>query len=192
MAKVKPVLTTGEIAKICNVAPRTVSKWFDSGQLRGYRIPGSRDRRVPLEQLVRFMRAHAIPLNGLEVAVSRVVIACGDAEFSRTLADALTGNGQHEARLAGSVFELLACGTFRPRAALVDVSLPGFSARDFFRAFAEQPDAPAVAAIAILQADNEVDRRKCLDAGFASCLVKPFDAAAARDALDRACVAATE
>ncbi|MEM6855338.1 MAG: regulator, partial [Planctomycetota bacterium] len=33
MAKQKDILTTGEVAKICNVAPRTVSKWFDSGQL---------------------------------------------------------------------------------------------------------------------------------------------------------------
>ena len=29
----KDVLTTGEVAKICNVAARTVSKWFDSGQI---------------------------------------------------------------------------------------------------------------------------------------------------------------
>ena len=41
MAIDKEVLTTGEVAKICNVAPRTVSKWFDSGSLKGYRIPGS-------------------------------------------------------------------------------------------------------------------------------------------------------
>jgi len=35
------VFTTGQVAKICKVAPRTVSKWFDSGRLKGYRIPGS-------------------------------------------------------------------------------------------------------------------------------------------------------
>ena len=41
----KKVFTTGQVAKICKVAPRTVSKWFDTGRLRGYRIPGSQDRR---------------------------------------------------------------------------------------------------------------------------------------------------
>ena len=41
------VFTTGQVAKICKVAPRTVSKWFDSGRLKGYRIPGSQDRRNP-------------------------------------------------------------------------------------------------------------------------------------------------
>ena len=70
MDKRKDVLTTGQVAKICNVAPRTVSKWFDSGQLRGYRIPGSKDRRIPLGQLVRFMRAHNIPLKLFSLTIS--------------------------------------------------------------------------------------------------------------------------
>src|SRR5579862_2648637 len=56
--QLKDVLTTGEVAKICNVAPRTVSKWFDSGALTGYRIPGSKDRRIPLNQLIQIGRAH--------------------------------------------------------------------------------------------------------------------------------------
>ena len=70
--KAKDVLTTGEVAKICNVAPRTVSKWFDSGSLKGYRIPGSKDRRIPLNHLVRFMKDHDIPLNGLKTGLSVV------------------------------------------------------------------------------------------------------------------------
>ena len=63
MAKGKNVLTTGDVAKICNVAHRTVSKWFDSGILAGYRIPGSRDRRIPLEDLIHFLKSHDMPLN---------------------------------------------------------------------------------------------------------------------------------
>src|SRR5687768_11242767 len=73
-SKVKDVLTTGEVAKICNVAPRTVSKWFDSGALRGYRIPGSKDRRIPLNQLIRFMKQHGMPLNGLMTGCTRILI----------------------------------------------------------------------------------------------------------------------
>ena len=55
----KKVFTTGQVAKICKVAPRTVSKWFDSGRLRGYRIPGSQDRRIPREHLGRGEHDHA-------------------------------------------------------------------------------------------------------------------------------------
>lgn len=58
---VRKVFTTGQAAKICKVAPRTICKWFDSGRLRGYRIPGSQDRRIPRDQLIRFLRDNGMP-----------------------------------------------------------------------------------------------------------------------------------
>ncbi len=61
MAKGAKVLTTGDVAEICNVASRTVGKWFDKKLLGGYRIPGSRDRRIPIPELVAFMKKYNIP-----------------------------------------------------------------------------------------------------------------------------------
>ena len=43
----KDVLTTGEVAKLCNVASRTVSKWFDSGQIKGHCISVQRTDACP-------------------------------------------------------------------------------------------------------------------------------------------------
>jgi len=63
MAKGDKVLSSGEVAQICHVAPRTAQKWIDAGLLKGYRIPGSRDRRVPVEEMVRFMKHHGIPVS---------------------------------------------------------------------------------------------------------------------------------
>lgn len=71
------VFTTGQISKICQVAPRTVSKWFDTGRLRGYRIPGSNDRRVPRENLVVFMKEHGIPLGPLAPREAAKVLLVG-------------------------------------------------------------------------------------------------------------------
>jgi excisionase family DNA binding protein len=61
----KRVFTTGQVAKICRVAPRTVSQWFDSGKLQGYRIPGHPDRRIPREALIRFLKENHMPLGVL-------------------------------------------------------------------------------------------------------------------------------
>jgi len=60
------VLTTGQVAKLCEVAPRTVSKWFDEGRLKGHRIPGSQDRRIRLGALIDFMQLNHMPLGDLE------------------------------------------------------------------------------------------------------------------------------
>lgn len=62
------VFTTSEVALICKVAERTVNKWFDSGRLRGYRLPGTQDRRIPRDHLIRFLKEHGMPLGDLEKA----------------------------------------------------------------------------------------------------------------------------
>lgn len=62
----KEVFTTDQVAKICKVAPSTAAKWFDSGRLKGHRIPGSQDRRIPRESLVEFLKEHGMPLGELE------------------------------------------------------------------------------------------------------------------------------
>ena len=61
MAKGRNAFTTGEVAKVCNVASRTVTKWFDAKLIKGYRIPGSKNRRIPIAELVRFMKKYEIP-----------------------------------------------------------------------------------------------------------------------------------
>jgi uncharacterized protein (TIGR02996 family)/excisionase family DNA binding protein len=50
------VYTTGRIAQILGVAPGTVVRWFDSGKLPGYRIPGTGDRRITRADLVKLIR----------------------------------------------------------------------------------------------------------------------------------------
>jgi excisionase family DNA binding protein len=61
----KKVFTTGQAARIVKVAPRTICHWFDSGRLEGYRIPGSQDRRIPRDALIRFLKEHNMPLGEL-------------------------------------------------------------------------------------------------------------------------------
>lgn len=96
----KSVLTTGEVAKRCHVAMRTVSKWIDSGRLKGYRLPGSQDRRIPRQNLVDFLRANKMPLGDL---VPDVLIVSQDA----LLIDAIREHcdGGFNVHVAGDSFE---------------------------------------------------------------------------------------
>src|SRR5258705_10707198 len=103
--KVKDVLTTGEVAKICSVAPRTVSKWFDSGALHGYRIPGSKDRRIPLNQLIRFMKQHGMPLNGLMTGSTRVLIVDDEQDIVEVLEKILEDEAKYEVEVARGALE---------------------------------------------------------------------------------------
>lgn len=128
MAIEKEVLTTGDVAKICNVAPRTVSKWFDSGALKGYRIPGSRDRRIPTSELVKFMKAHGIPYEGSSTGSgagrTRLLIVDDEKEITDTLERILSEQTSYEIRTAGSGFAAgIECERFRPNVLLLDIHL---------------------------------------------------------------------
>ncbi len=74
----KSVYTTGEVAEICKVSQQTVIRCFDSGKLHGFRVPGSRFRRIPRESLVQFMKENGIPLDHLESGKKRVLAVDDD------------------------------------------------------------------------------------------------------------------
>jgi len=118
----KDVLTTGQVAQLCNVAPRTVTKWFDSGRLGGYRIPGSKDRRIPQNELIRFMKEHDIPTDDLEKGKLRILIIDSRTEYARQFADQLRSKGSFEIQCAHNSFDAgLMALKFSPNIILIDL-----------------------------------------------------------------------
>jgi excisionase family DNA binding protein len=101
----KTIFTTGQVAKICKVAPRTVSKWFDSGRLRGYRIPGSQDRRIPREHLIRFLKEHGMPLGELEDEAMGKILLVGAEPSVHSSLDNVMANDDFKIEGAASGFE---------------------------------------------------------------------------------------
>ncbi|MFN4244405.1 MAG: response regulator [Tepidisphaerales bacterium] len=139
--KLKDVLTTGEVAKICNVAPRTVSKWFDSGALSGYRIPGSKDRRIPLNQLIRFMKQHGMPLNGLHTGCTRVMIVDEEQDIVEVLEKILEDEAKYEVEVARTGFVAgVTAEKFRPHVILLDLHLRDIDYRELVKHVKSNPD----------------------------------------------------
>jgi len=56
-------LTLGEAARLLRLSPTTMRRLFDAGSLKGYRVPGSRFRRVTRAEVERLAREHDIPLH---------------------------------------------------------------------------------------------------------------------------------
>lgn len=176
MMKHKDVLTTGEVAKVCNVAPRTVSKWFDTGKLRGYRIPGSRDRRIPVSQLVKFMRAHGMPLNGLDGGSLRVLIVDDEPAAVDLLTDMLSVRGNYEVQTAINGFEAgMLAERFSPHVILLDLMLGDIDGRDVCRNIKQNPALAATKVIAVSGQLTSRQGQKLLSEGFDGYLSKPFD-----------------
>ena len=171
----KDVLTTGEVAKICNVAPRTVSKWFDSGQLKGYRIPGSKDRRIPVSGLLQFMKEHGIPLDGVHSGKPRVLVVDHESDTALTLQKVLQEQAGYEVRVALNAFQAgFECERFRPHVVLMDLHI-GDSDMTSIASFVREQDDLAVTRIVAMSGKLTDGQAMGLRAhGFDGFLKKPF------------------
>ncbi|MHC4572940.1 MAG: response regulator [Planctomycetota bacterium] len=167
MAKGKNVLTTGDVAKICNVAPRTVSKWFDSGQLKGYRIPGSKDRRIPLNELIRFMKVHNMPTAALPVGKIRVLIVDSDHHSTSALATALRTKTDYEVQTVQSNFETgMVAQKFAPHVLLINLLAEGIAATDICKSIRANEDLQTTKVIALANQLGESEGTALLQKGF--------------------------
>jgi excisionase family DNA binding protein len=174
-AKLKDVLTTGEVAKICNVAPRTVSKWFDSGALHGYRIPGSKDRRIPLNQLIRFMKQHGMPLNGLMTGSTRILIVDDERDIVEVLEKILEDEAKYEVEVAQGGFAAgVTADKFRPHVILIDLHLKDVDANEVVKQVKKSSDLQLTKVIAMSGKLTDAEAQALLTNGFDGFLRKPF------------------
>ena len=177
MAKGKNVLTTGDVAKICNVAPRTVSKWFDNGHLKGYRIPGSKDRRIPSSELIRFMKMHNMPTDALVVGKIRVLIVDSNSEAASDLADALKRKADYQVQTVWSNFETGAVAQkFAPHVLLVNLLAEGVNAMDICKNIRANADLQTIKIIALANQLSESESVALLQKGFDGYASNPADA----------------
>ncbi len=157
------------------MAPRTVSKWFDTGKLRGYRIPGSRDRRIPVSQLIQFMRAHGMPMRGLEGNVIRVLVINGDRAEAADLQRDLDHADRYEVQIAVNDFEAgMQAEKFRPHVILVDVVAATIDAREILRDLRGNADLSAAKVVAMAGALTQGQTDALIREGFDLALSRPY------------------
>jgi excisionase family DNA binding protein len=167
MAKGKDVLTTGDVAKICHVAPRTVSKWFDNGQLKGYRIPGSKDRRIPVSELVRFMKMHNMPTSALPVGKIRVLVADSNDKTASALADVLRSEADYEVKTVRSNFGTGAIvHKFAPHVLLVSLLSEDINAMSICECIHTNEELGTIKIIALVNNLSDSESEALLQKGF--------------------------
>ena len=121
----KNVYSTGEAAAICKVSQQTIIRCFDSGRLQGFRVPGSRFRRIPQESLVKFMKDNDIPLDNLDSGRRKVLVVDDDPEIVELIVDVLERDGRFEVRTAGSGYDAgVLTQEFKPDLMILDYMLP--------------------------------------------------------------------
>jgi len=172
----KKIFTTGEAAKVCKVSQQTIIRCFDSGRLGGFRVPGSKFRRIPRDELIRFMRANEIPLTVLEGGTKRVLVVDDDPKILDLFEDVLEHAGGFAVKTASTGYDAgMLTESFRPHLIVLDYMLPDINGNvvcERVRA-GERADQVRILCVSGVVDQSEVDG--LIRAGADDFLRKPFD-----------------
>jgi len=172
----KTVFTTGEAAKICKVSQQTIIRCFDSGQLKGFRVPGSRFRRIPRELLYSFMKENGIPTDALDSGKRNVLVVDDDEDLVELICDALERDGRFEVRSVNNGFGAgMMLKDFRPDLIVLDVMLPDINGKEvcgLVRSEKSMDDVRIICISGMVETDKIQGLR---DAGANDFMKKPFD-----------------
>ena len=181
----KTVFTTGEAAKICKVSQQTIIRCFDNGQLKGFRVPGSRFRRIPREMLYKFMKDNGIPTDALESGRRKVLLVDDDVELVEVMTKFLEEDGRFDVKIATTGFDAgMLVKEYRPDMIVLDVMLPDINGKEVcqrVRADSTMEEVRILCISGMIEDDKIQDLRL---AGADDFMHKPFDA---EQLIDRMC-----
>lgn len=172
----KTVFTTGEAAKICKVSQQTIIRCFDSGQLKGFRVPGSRFRRIPREALYRFMKENSIPTDALESGRRRVLIVDDDQAVVDLISEVLAGDARFETKVVNNGFGAgMLAKEYHPDLIILDVMLPDINGQAVCELIRKDPTMADIKIICISGMVEEERIAELRAAGADDFLHKPLD-----------------
>ncbi|MCR9115523.1 MAG: response regulator [bacterium] len=181
----KTVFTTGEAAKICKVSQQTIIRCFDNGSLKGFRVPGSRFRRIPRDELFSFMRENGIPTDALETGKRKVLVVDDDVELVELLVDVFERDGRFETRTANNGFDAgMLVKEFRPDVVVLDVMLPDINGKEVCQRVRSDDSLDTVKIICISGMVEQDKIAELRESGANDFMNKPF---AVDKLLDRVC-----
>lgn len=172
----KELFTTGEAADICRVSQQTIIRCFDAGKVEGFRVPGSKFRRIPRTSLIRFMKDNSIPIEYLDSGKKKILIVDDDAEIVELMVDVLGRDGRFEVKTASSGYEAgIQTQRFRPDLILLDYMLPDVNGNVVCHTIKQNPEFEHIKIIIVSGVIKQDEVDHLLKSGAEDFIKKPFN-----------------
>jgi len=172
----KQVFSTGEAATICKISQQTIIRCFDTGRLEGFRVPGSKFRRIPRESMIKFMRENDIPLDLLEeMGRQKVLVVDDDPEIVELMVDVFERDGRFEVRTANSGYDAgVLTQEFRPDLMILDYMLPDVNGNVVCKTIRQNSAFNHMRIIIVSGVINQEEIEQLVTVGADAFLKKPF------------------
>lgn len=172
-------LTTGEIAKYCDVNLRTVIRWLDSGKLKGYKLPGRGNNRILVADFLIFLKHNKMPIPS-ELADTKepLVLIVDDEILMAKAIQRIARKAGMRTLIANDGFQAgLMLSAHKPQMMTLDLSMPGLDGFDVLT-YTRSEESVKDTKIIVISALEQQELDKALLLGADKTFSKPFDASA--------------
>ena len=185
----KQVFTTGEAAEICRISQQTIIRCFDNGRLRGFRVPGTRCkqssapsssagrfRRIPREELLRFMRDNDIPTDDMEGGKAKILVVDDDEQIIELFLDVFRDDDRFEVRTAATGYDAgVITEQFHPDLMILDFMLPDINGNVVCKTVRQNSELAKMKIIIVSGVIKQEEIDDLLHAGADAFVKKPFN-----------------
>jgi excisionase family DNA binding protein len=164
-----------EIAELLNVAPSSIGLWIEKGYIAAYKTPGGH-RRVRLNDLVRFLNEHNIPVpDELKGELVRILVVEDETDVADLIERVLSEYENVEVNTVNDgISALLEIGRNPPDLVVLDIVIPGVDGFEVCKRV-NRDKLLSVKTLAISGKINEDDVSRLLESGADRFLRKPFN-----------------
>jgi len=171
------ILTVFKASKYCNVSPKTIINWIESGHISAYKTVGGH-RRIEKADLVDFMTKQGIPIPEdapVEQRI-RILVVDDDPIIVETIVQALEEDEHdYEVISASDGFEAgLQVSHFNPHLLILDIMMPDINGYDVCKKIKGEEETKDIKIIVLSAYLDEEKFKKMKEHGADACFSKPL------------------
>ena len=172
----KQSFSTSEVAKYCHVTADTIRKWAEAGRIHVFKTPGGH-RRIRRDDLLRFLRDHAIPVHGdLDQSGVKILVVDDEKAVISVIRRFLERSQRpFQIEIAMNGFDAgRQMAAFQPNVVFLDLRLPGIDGFEVCRQIKNNPETQNTNVIAMSGYYEGDAAQRVVDLGASMLLAKPF------------------
>lgn len=172
------ILTVFKASQYCNVSPKTIINWIESGHIPAYKTVGGH-RRIKQTDLIAFMNKQGIPIpeGGEPVDVrKRILVVDDDPIIVETIVQSLEEDEHdYEVVSASDGFEAgLQVNHFRPHLMILDIMMPDIKGYEVCRKIKNDEKSKDTQIIVLSAYLDDEKFKKMKEYGADVCFSKPL------------------
>ena len=169
----KAALTTGDVARHCQVSYETVMNWIKGGRLKAYATPGGH-RRIPVADFSAFLEEYDMPPLAQRPARPRVLVVDDDPGLVEVIVEYFEDAGGFQLAAASDGFAAgIEVARFVPDLIILDLMMPYLDGFEVCRKVRSTPETADTRILVLTGFASEQNTQRALACGADHCMTKP-------------------